>query len=213
MEVGAKLIDWKAKWHPHGKGPSRGSIVDGLGMALHTWGGTANTSSCLLKVYPDGGVESFCGTQDLGTGNSHRLCPGTGRDVRTWCWWTMFVSTSVVPSIPTVARLVVARRSGRCANRTVARVRTPWKRSSRWLPRKLDVDASVLEAVGGRIRDSANRNKSIAWRKACSLIGLKPLEVTSNYQARQRTARLVRCPVAAWVASKWRTSKSIKKPA
>ncbi len=48
--------------------------------------------------------------------------------------------------------------------------------------KELGVDASVLEAVGGKIRDSANRNKSIAWRKACSLIGLKPLEVTSSYQ-------------------------------
>ncbi len=37
MELGAKLMDWKAKWHPHGKGPRQGSIVEGLGMAIHTW--------------------------------------------------------------------------------------------------------------------------------------------------------------------------------
>ena len=68
MKVGAELMGWKAKWHPHGKGDKKGSIVEGLGMGIHTWGGTANSSNCLLKVHPDGGVESYCGTQDLGTG-------------------------------------------------------------------------------------------------------------------------------------------------
>ena len=30
MKVAAQLMDWKAKWHPHGKGAARGSVVDGL---------------------------------------------------------------------------------------------------------------------------------------------------------------------------------------
>ena len=37
-------------------------------MAIHTWGGGANQSSCTVKIHPDGGVETFCGTQDLGVG-------------------------------------------------------------------------------------------------------------------------------------------------
>ena len=61
-------MDWKAKWHPHGKGQAKGSVVDGLGMAFHTWGGGAGQSSCTVKIHPDGGVETICGTQDLGTG-------------------------------------------------------------------------------------------------------------------------------------------------
>src|SRR3990172_6311340 len=67
MQIAAKLIDWKAKWHPAGKGP--GSVVkQGVGMALHTWGGGAGTSTCLVRVNPDGTVESTAGSQDLGTG-------------------------------------------------------------------------------------------------------------------------------------------------
>ena len=45
MEIAAKLMDWKDKWHPHGKGEAEVRIVEGLGMALHTWGGGANTSA------------------------------------------------------------------------------------------------------------------------------------------------------------------------
>ncbi len=45
MEIAAKLMDWKAKWHPHGKGRAKGSIVSGLGMAIHTWGGGGHAST------------------------------------------------------------------------------------------------------------------------------------------------------------------------
>ncbi len=68
MKIAAKLMDWKAKWHPHGKGKAEGSLVSGLGMAIHTWGGGGHASNCLLKIHPDGGVEAFLGSQDLGTG-------------------------------------------------------------------------------------------------------------------------------------------------
>ncbi|MAD80600.1 MAG: xanthine dehydrogenase family protein [Pirellulaceae bacterium] len=180
MEIGARLIDWKAKWHPHGKGASRGSIVDGLGMGLHTWGGTANTSSCLLKVYPDGGVEAFCGTQDLGTG-TRTVCAqvlaetfGLGvNDVRINVGSSKYPNSGASGGSTTVGAVCEShRRAGQDALEKIFELAA----------KELGVDASVLEAVGGKIRDSANRNKSIAWRKACSLIGLKPLEVTSSYQ-------------------------------
>src|SRR6185436_16508732 len=53
--------------------------VEGLGMAIHTWGGNANSSTVLLKVYPDGGVETFCGSQDLGTGTRTSCAMVQGR--------------------------------------------------------------------------------------------------------------------------------------
>lgn len=68
MEIGAKLIGWKDKWHPHGKGEKKGPWKSGLGMALHTWGGRAHAGSCIVKVNPDGTVESTSGSQDIGTG-------------------------------------------------------------------------------------------------------------------------------------------------
>src|SRR5262249_27677583 len=68
MKVAAKLMDWKAKWHPHGKGKANGSVVSGLGMALHTWGGGGHPSTCRVVVHPDGGVETFLASQDIGTG-------------------------------------------------------------------------------------------------------------------------------------------------
>ncbi len=68
MKIAAEKIGWKDKWHAHGKGPAKGSVVEGLGMAIHTWGGGAVKSTCTIKIHPDGGVETFQGSQDLGTG-------------------------------------------------------------------------------------------------------------------------------------------------
>lgn len=67
MKIAAKLIDWKAKWHLAGKGPG-GAVKQGVGMALHTWGGGAVPATCLVKVNQDGSVSSTAGSQDLGTG-------------------------------------------------------------------------------------------------------------------------------------------------
>lgn len=68
MKIAAGLIDWKKKWHLHGKSPEKGPVKRGLGMAMHTWGGGAGPCTCTVKVHPDGSVESFVGSQDLGTG-------------------------------------------------------------------------------------------------------------------------------------------------
>jgi xanthine dehydrogenase YagR molybdenum-binding subunit len=67
LEIAAKLMDWKAKWHPTGEG-GKGPVKKGLGLAIHTWGGGAHNAQCTLKVHPDGTVETFMGTQDIGTG-------------------------------------------------------------------------------------------------------------------------------------------------
>ena len=68
MKIAAKLMDWKAKWHPRGKGAGNGALKRGMGMALHQWGGAAHRATCTVKVNPDGTVESFAGSQDIGTG-------------------------------------------------------------------------------------------------------------------------------------------------
>jgi len=180
MKIGARLIDWKAKWHPHGKGAARGSIVDGLGMALHTWGGTANTSSCQLKIYPDGGVESFCGTQDLGTG-TRTVCAQvlagtlglTIDQVKVNIGSSKFPNSGASGGSTTVGAVSESHR--RAAQDAIEKIFA-------LVADEIDADPGTLEAVDGKIRDRDNPVNSVSWKKACSLIGLKPLEVTSSYQ-------------------------------
>lgn len=179
LKVAAELMDWKAKWHPHGKGKARGSIVDGLGIGLHTWGGGAGGSACLLKVHPDGAVESFCGTQDLGSGTRTVIAQVlaetfglTYRDVR------VNIGSSKYP---------VSGPSG--GSTTIGGVSESHRRASQdalekifaLAATKLGVDAATLEASSGKIQVKGQPDKSLTWKAACSLIGLKPLEVTANF--------------------------------
>ena len=180
MKVGAKLIDWKKNWHAHGKGKAKGSVVEGLGMALHTWGGVANTSNCLLKIYPDGGVESFCGTQELGTGTL-TVCAMVLAE-------TLGLKVSDVKVNIGSSTFPVSGASG--GSTTVGAVSESHRRASQdalrellvLAAKELGVDALALEAKAGRIQSKDDANKGLSWKQACKLIGLKPLEVTRGHR-------------------------------
>ena len=48
--------------------------------------------------------------------------------------------------------------------------------------KKLQVEPDQLEVGSGKISVAGYSDKSVSWKEACSLIGIKPLEVTSSYK-------------------------------
>lgn len=179
LKIAADRIGWEANWHPHGKGPKQGAVVEGLGIGLHTWGGTANTSSCLLKIHPDGGVESYCGTQDLGTGT------------RTICAMVLAETFGLPINAVKVnighSTYPFSGASG--GSTTVGAVSESHRRASQdalqklfaLVAKKLEVSADELQAANGRIQ-VAGSDKGLSWKQACALLGIQPLEVNANYQ-------------------------------
>ena len=179
MKIAAKLMDWSGKWHPHGKGPTEGSVVEGLGMAIHEWGGVANTSNCLLRIHPDGGVESYCGTQDVGTGT------------RTVCAMVLAETLGLSEDAITVnigsSKYPMSGASG--GSTTVGAVSESHRRAAQdalakifdLAAPKLGVDSGALEASNGRVEVKGNVSKSLSWKEACGLLGINPLEVTANH--------------------------------
>ncbi|HVX59179.1 MAG TPA: xanthine dehydrogenase family protein molybdopterin-binding subunit [Pirellulales bacterium] len=180
MEIGAKLIDWKAKWHPHGKGKAEGSIVTGLGMALHTWGGGGHSSTCLLKIHPDGGVETSLGSQDLGTGTRTAIAIVVAE--------TFGLPVSAVKVNIGSSKYPVSGPSG--GSTTIGGVSESNRRAaqdalrqlSEKVAKKLGVDAGSLVAKDGRIQVADNPDKSLSWKEACSLLGMAPLEVQGKFE-------------------------------
>jgi xanthine dehydrogenase YagR molybdenum-binding subunit len=180
LKIAARLIDWKAKWHPHGKGPAKGSVVEGLGIGLHTWGGTANDSTALLRVHPDGGVESFCGTQDLGTG-TRTVCAivlaetfGLPVDaVKVNIGSSKYPISGASGGSTTVGAVCESHR--RVAQDALAQIAV-------LVGKKLGVDPATLAAAGGRIGVSGQPDKSVSWKEACTLLGMKALETTASYK-------------------------------
>jgi xanthine dehydrogenase YagR molybdenum-binding subunit len=180
LKIAAKLMDWKAKWHAHGKGQARGSIVDGLGIGLHTWGGGANQSSCMLKVYPDGAVETFCGTQDLGSGTRTVIAEVVAEtfglkytDVKVNLGSSKFPASGPSGGSTTVGGVCEShRRASQDALDKLLEL----------VAAKLPADVGSLEARDGKINVKNQPDKSMTWKQACTLIGMKPLEVMGSYE-------------------------------
>jgi xanthine dehydrogenase YagR molybdenum-binding subunit len=173
-------MDWKAKWHKHGKGPKKGSVREGLGMALHTWGGGANASICQLRIHPDGGVESFCATQDLGTGTrticAQVLAETFGlrvQDVRVNIGSSKYPASGASGGSTTVGAVSESHR--RAAQDALANINEK-------VAAKLECKPEELEAVDGRIQVSGKPDKSLSWKQACGLLGLESLEVTASHK-------------------------------
>ncbi len=178
MKIAAELMDWKAKYHLHGKGRAKGSIVDGLGLAMHTWGGVANNSNATIKVHPDGGVETFCGTQDLGTGTRTVIAMVVAE--------TFGLKPEDIKVTIGSSKLPVSGASG--GSTTVGGVSESHRRAAQdaiaqifeKVAGDLGAKSGELEAAGGRIR--AKNGKSVAWKEACSKLGLKPLETSASHK-------------------------------
>lgn len=179
MEIAAELMDWKAKWHPHGKGSRQDSVVEGLGMAIHTWGGAAGDSSVRLRIQPDGAVETFCGTQDLGTGT------------RTACG--IIVAQTLGLPLEAVrvnignSKYPASGPSG--GSTTIGGISESHRRVSQdalaklfaLVAPQLEADPSQLEAADGRISVVGDANRSMSWQEACQLLGMRPMEVQVDY--------------------------------
>lgn len=179
MEIAARLMGWKEKWHPHGKGPVNGSVVEGLGMALHTWGGGGHNSTCTLKVHPDGGVETFLGSQDLGTGTRTVIGMVVAetfglplRDVKVNIGSSKYPVSGPSGGSTTVGGVSESNR--RASQDALAKL-------CELVGKKLGVEPSTLVARDGRIHVKGNADQGLAWKEACSLLGMTPLEVQGEF--------------------------------
>jgi xanthine dehydrogenase YagR molybdenum-binding subunit len=173
MEIAAKLIDWKAKWHPHGQGGAKNGVVTGVGMALHTWPGRAVAASCQVKVNPDGSVESFAGSQDLGTGTRTVIATvlaetfGIGiADVR------VHIGSNAYPySNPSGGSITVGSVSGANRRAGIAALGQLFDK----IAEKYGIDATKLSAKKKTIW--LGEKAVCSWKEAAALLGIKALEV------------------------------------
>ena len=182
MDIAAKAIDWKAKWHPHGAG-GKGPVKRGLGMALHRWGGGAGPCNCTIKVNPDGSVESFLGSQDIGTGTRTIICitmaetfglPLSGVKVNLG-------SSKYPQSGASGGSITVGGVSG--AHRRAAQ-KALWEIFDKVAEKYKLESADGLVARNGEILKG--KEKVCTWKQACSLLGPMGLETKGESNAQTK---------------------------
>jgi xanthine dehydrogenase YagR molybdenum-binding subunit len=132
-----------------------------------------------LRVHPDGGVQSFCGTQDLGNG-TRTVCAMVLAEtfglpleaVKVNIGSSAYPYSGASGGSTTVGAVSESHR--RAAQQAAAKI-------FELAAQKLGAEASRMEAVGGRVQVKGDPEKSLSWKAACSLLGVKPIEVTGSH--------------------------------
>jgi xanthine dehydrogenase YagR molybdenum-binding subunit len=173
IDIARKLSQWDKKWHAPGKGAG-GPIKHGIGMALHTWGGTGNAGNQVrVTISQDSSVLVQCSTQDLGTANRTVLAIVVAEilgllvsDITVRIGESPFGNSS--PSggsttCPSVAPSALA--AAQAIRDTLFATIAP----------RFDVQPADLSIGVGHLVNRANNNAQIPWRQACSRIGNTPI--------------------------------------
>jgi len=168
----ADLIGWKQKWHPRGQGT--GPVKQGLGLAIHTWGGRGHESNCQLTIHPDGSVDIRMGSQDLGTGT------------RT-CIIIVAADTLGIPMNQIDLKIGDSdypADGGSGGSTTIGGVSSSTRRAAvdalsvlfDKIAPSLNAQAGDLEAVNETIRVKSDPSRSISWKAACAKLGTQPIQ-------------------------------------
>jgi xanthine dehydrogenase YagR molybdenum-binding subunit len=167
--IADSLMNWSKRWHPRNKGDS-GSIRQGLGLAFHSWSGTAHAATCNLTINPDGSVMISSGTQDLGTGTRTVIAiivaETFGLDVNAIqvnVGDSRFSASAGSGGSGTVGGLgSAARRAAVDALQSLFTKIAP----------RLGVAPGALHAAVGKI---VGGTSTVTWKQACSMMGVVPV--------------------------------------
>lgn len=171
----AEMIEWKKLWRPRGEGApgSSKTVKRGLGLSLHTWGGSGHASDCDLTIHPDGSVEVKMGTQDLGV--------GTRTVLNIVAADTFGLPLNAVKVHIGDNRYPVSGGSG--GSTTVGGVSSSTRRAAvdalnalfEKVAPTMNTTPDKLEAVSGKIQEIGKPANSMTWKQACARLGTQPL--------------------------------------
>ncbi|MBY0527356.1 MAG: xanthine dehydrogenase family protein molybdopterin-binding subunit [Gemmataceae bacterium] len=176
LDLAVKLSEWEKKWHQPGQG-GKGPIKHGIGMAIHTWGGSAvgnlgdgqPANDATVIIDRGGQVIVQSSTQDLGTAQrtvsaivAAEILGLKVSDIVVRIGESPFGrssgsggSTTCPSQAPATLRAAIAARDDLFA-----------KIAAKFGAKKEDL---VIEE--GKVVDKASK-KGLDWKKACAMLGM-----------------------------------------
>ena len=174
LDVANELMQWKSRWHPRGD-KAAGPVKQGLGLALHTWGGRGHSSNCDLSIHPDGSVEIKMGTQDIGT--------GTRTSILTVAADTLGIPMEAINlqigdnQYPPDSASGGSSTIGGVSSATFRAATDAKKQLFAKVAPALNAQPNELEVVDGRVRVAGNPDRGLSWKDACAKLGAQTLTV------------------------------------
>ena len=182
LDIITRVSKWAEKWHPPGQG--KGLLKNGIGMAMHTWGGFAaggQANESTVIVSRDGTVTVESSTQDLGTAmrtaSAIIAADILGLEVNDIVvklgesnlgFSTGSGGSTTLPSqAPATLRGAIAARDDLFAK----------------VGKKLNVDPTKLEIQTGKVVDTAPNGKSWSWKEFCARLGMEEAKGRGDWSA------------------------------
>ena len=169
--MAAEMIGWKDKYKPAGS--RKGSVRQGVGVSMHTWGGRPHDSTCGVRIEPDGTVSANLASQDLGTGTRTVIAAVLAE--------TMGLGLHDVTVNMGDNKLPISGASG--GSTTVGGVSASTRRGAvkaldelkEVVAGDLGVEAGDLVAKDGKLASKSDPSKSIGWKEACRKLGTRTI--------------------------------------
>ena len=181
LAIAAELIGWKKKWIGRAdQAGQKGALRRGLGLAMHTWGGSPNDSTVECRLSPDGSIELKSGTQDLGVGTRTVLAIVAAEvfGVGVAHPKVLIGDNAYPPAGPSGGSTTVGGVSSAALDACVKVVNQLFAA----VAPELGGDAKVLVAKGGKVFSKSDPAKSLSFVDACRRIGLQPIGASGQSQ-------------------------------
>jgi xanthine dehydrogenase YagR molybdenum-binding subunit len=188
IAIARRLSEWDKKWHPPGEG--KGILKHGIGMAIHTWGGSAGKPNLInVTISSDGSVLVRCSTQDLGTGQ-RTVLPIVAAEV---------LGLEVKDITVQIGDSSYGPSSGSGGSTTCPGTSPPMLQAAagardalfKKIADRIGAKADDLTIEPGKIVDKSN-NKSWAWKQACARLGMDTVMGQGNWGQDADTDPLVK---------------------
>ncbi|MCH8125632.1 xanthine dehydrogenase family protein molybdopterin-binding subunit [candidate division KSB1 bacterium] len=189
---GAERISWNKRNKTPGSGS--GPLKRGLGLGASIWSTGGRGTKATMTVFPDGGVEVKCGTQDIGTGtrtiiaaiaaeelglkiNQIRSLVGDTNYPRSGGSGGSTTAPSVAPAIKNTTEKAKAKLIELAANH-------------------FGVQPTEIEWGNGEVSVRGAANKKLTWKEICSLLDSESLEVHGEWVEGLSSAGVAGCQFA-----------------
>ena len=177
IDLARKMSDWDRKWHPPGQG--NGAIKTGLGIALHTWGGSGRgPNPTKITIGADGSVLCQSSTQDLGTAQRTvaaiivaEILGLEPKDIMVEVG-----ESQHGPSTPSGG-------STTCPGTSPAILKAAENARDAFfaaIAPRMNVEVADLEIAPGHVVNK-KANQRIPWRQACARLGMNPVQATGDW--------------------------------
>ncbi len=191
-KIGADKIGWNRRNTKPGS--DSGPVKRGLGMGGSIWWPGGRGTQASMRIYPDGGVEVRCGTQDIGTGTRTIVAAIAAEEL----------GLQIHQIKPMVGDSNYPRSGGSGGSTTAPSVAPAIKNTAEKAKTKLgELAAQHFEVEPAQIKwqnDSLSvvgmQNKKLKWKELCSLLETESLEVNGEWVEGLSSAGVAGCQFA-----------------